>query len=181
MKYFLFLVSLFFYGFCISQAFEYKDIPKDLKPIDSLKYQDYFKNGKIRERGKLYKYLIEGQEYITNTGYLYEFYRDGTFKRIYHMDPYGVVLSCRVYLCGNEVWIEQNLVSIKTNHNSIQDYLSGEGFYERTYHSKVYNYSFKSDCNWLQKEGERVNGKKSKNWTIFNRDGSIKKIKNYNP
>lgn len=181
MRYFLLLI---FFCFTTSltiaqEQFLYSEIKKDLEPIDSLYFEDFFKNGKIKERGKLYKYIVDGEEIIRPTSYLYEFYKDGTFKRIYEFDKYGIVLSHRLYLCANEIFYEKSLVKIITNQSSILDYLKSEGYFKNYYSTKTYGYSFKNECSWLKKEGLESNGEKIGDWIFYKPDGSIKKTKTY--
>ena len=153
-------------------------IEKINSPTDSIKVEDRYENGNIRTSGYQINYSQNGENYCYLTGKHFLYFRSGQWNETTY-DSIGNLMSQRAFDPDGNLYYESKTTYISSTATTVREFLDSDKHLIFKRMVKYFKYSDEFDKYYLQKEGNRVNGKRSGIWKFYYSNGQLRKEKVY--
>jgi antitoxin component YwqK of YwqJK toxin-antitoxin module len=168
----IFVITINFFSF--SQYSEgFKLLTENLTAIDTLNFEDRYKNGEMKEKGTVLIYKVGDYSADYYYGSYYQYFRNGKVKMEAEFDRFGNLLFQKCYFNFGGLCSESTTLLIDSKTKDLEALLREDKNTKVTSHDKFYSYSMKLDSVYLKKEGKMIGNKKIGVWKIYSRTGGL--------
>lgn len=174
----LLFICLPFFGFCqYSERFE--NLTSGLEVINSWQDTLYYKNGNIKEVFMLSTYDINDYRFELVTDSTTIYYKNGNIAYQYFLDKFSNIMKAKLYYNDGTLYEEWETISLDTKAKDVLDFFEKENHLIAIRNFKFYRFDYDKCDVYKFKEGKMKNGKKIGLWKFYDKNGTLKKEKNY--
>ncbi len=174
-----FLVVIFFITNSIFSQYskEFLKVVSNIKPYDSIKVIEKFKNGKLKKEYIKTFYIVGKSKYWRYSGKFSEYYKNGNTATNQTFDKFGFLLNYEFFNKKGILISEIKTKVIDTDNKNVLDFFNNKmkhniiSDYKEYYYDKKYNF--------LYREGQKHNNDKIGIWRTYNNCGDTIKIKEF--
>ncbi len=176
---FLLIAFVTSYSLHAQHTERFMTLTQDIKPSKKSKVKTRYKDGTIKEEGRLAKYKMPEYTYYRKVGTYTTYYKNGAKKSITEYDAYGNILSTTFYNKDGSTWWKSKTLEIDSTLDDPAHFFATNDHYVVTKWDKELKFGPNIGKMYIKTEGKIINGKKVGVWKVYDEEGRLEEEINY--